>query len=287
MTISVVTDTTTVAGKTIKKFTTDLAASTSQAQDTTTWTCPQGITSVRYLIVAGGGSGGAGSGGGGGAGGMLTGTIAVTPGTTYTIKVGAGGARVQYVSTWIHGIKGGNSEFTAVGTVAIGGGYGGAGYNTFANRAGGSGGSGGGGSNGGAVGTGTSGQGNNGGTDTGEWGRAGGGGGAGGAGGNADKSPGGLGLASDITGTSLYYAGGGGGMVDFSSAGYGVGGSGVGGNGYKPGPVHATSGTNGRGGGGGGTRGNNTYYSGDGGSGVVILQYDNPTALIRSGIEWL
>lgn len=65
MTITEVTDTTTVAGKTIKKFTTNLAASNSQAQDTTTWVCPGNITSVRYLVVAGGGAGGSNSGGGG------------------------------------------------------------------------------------------------------------------------------------------------------------------------------------------------------------------------------
>ena len=51
---------------------------------------------VEYLVViGGGGGGGAGSaaGGGGGAGGYLTGTnFALTPGTSYSITVGAGGA---------------------------------------------------------------------------------------------------------------------------------------------------------------------------------------------------
>ena len=63
--------------------------------DTGTWVCPTGVTEVEYLVVAGGGGGGhgIGLGGGGGAGGYLTGTgHPVTPGTPYTITVGAGGA---------------------------------------------------------------------------------------------------------------------------------------------------------------------------------------------------
>ena len=59
-----------------------------------TWECPVGVTSVEYLVVAGGGAGGGDfRGGGGGAGGFRTGTgHPVTPGTPYTITVGAGGA---------------------------------------------------------------------------------------------------------------------------------------------------------------------------------------------------
>ena len=38
-----------------------------------TWTAPTGVTSVDYLVVAGGGSGGSGTGGGGGAGGNSSG----------------------------------------------------------------------------------------------------------------------------------------------------------------------------------------------------------------------
>jgi len=86
-------------------------------------------TSVSYLIVAGGGSGNDGyinadfiAGGGGGAGGMLTGTQAVTPGTSYTVTVGAGGAYTFVEDT---AASGSNSLFSAVGTTAIGGGGGG------------------------------------------------------------------------------------------------------------------------------------------------------------------
>ena len=57
---------------------------------TSTWVCPQGVTSVEYLCVAGGGGA---SLGGGGAGGFRTGTgLSVIPGTSYTITVGNGGA---------------------------------------------------------------------------------------------------------------------------------------------------------------------------------------------------
>jgi len=57
-----------------------------------TWTPPSGVTSVDWLVVGGGGGGGSQVGGGGGAGGFQTGTgLSVTPGTTYTLAVGAGG----------------------------------------------------------------------------------------------------------------------------------------------------------------------------------------------------
>ena len=47
---------------------------------------------VEYLVVAGGGGGGNDVAGGGGAGGFRTATgLAVTPGTPYTVTVGAGG----------------------------------------------------------------------------------------------------------------------------------------------------------------------------------------------------
>ena len=44
-----VTDTTTAAGYTIQRWT---------ATGTGTWTIPDGVTSVEYLVVAGGGAGG-------------------------------------------------------------------------------------------------------------------------------------------------------------------------------------------------------------------------------------
>ena len=56
-----------------------------------TWTCPEGVTEIEYLVVAGGGGGGASAGGGSGAGGFRTGTgLSVTAGTDYTNTVGGG-----------------------------------------------------------------------------------------------------------------------------------------------------------------------------------------------------
>ena len=63
-----------------------------------TWVCPEGVTEITYLAVAGGGGGGDRHGGGGGGGGYLEGTSNVIPGITYSITVGAGGAEGNYES---------------------------------------------------------------------------------------------------------------------------------------------------------------------------------------------
>jgi len=78
------------------------------------WTVPPGVTSVDYLIVAGGGggTGSVGAGGrtaGGGAGGFRTVTgFSVTPGATYPITVGAGGSGSTIYSNLAG--KGSNSQ---------------------------------------------------------------------------------------------------------------------------------------------------------------------------------
>ena len=63
---------------------------------TTTWVAPPNVNNIEYLVVGGGGGAGNGydnaGGGGGGAGMVLTGTLSVTPGQSYNITVGAGGA---------------------------------------------------------------------------------------------------------------------------------------------------------------------------------------------------
>lgn len=74
--------------------------STSTTFDTpgiATWTAPAGVTSINVQLWGGGGGGAAtgvanGSGGGGG-GAFTNSTISVVPGTTYTLQVGAGGAK--------------------------------------------------------------------------------------------------------------------------------------------------------------------------------------------------
>ena len=47
-----------------------------------------GPYTIEYLIVAGGGGGGTFGGGGAGAGGLQSGSLSVTPTTSYTITVG-------------------------------------------------------------------------------------------------------------------------------------------------------------------------------------------------------
>ena len=87
---------------------------------------------------------------------------------------------------------------------------------------------------------------------------------------------GGNGLASSISGSSIYYSGGGGGgATSFIYGGGGIGGSGGGGNGgyvdYSGSPVGATDGSANTGGGGGGA-----YNTGaNGGSGIVIIRYSD------------
>ena len=244
----------------------------------------QGIASsaytVDYLIVAGGGSGGVstygnpngGGAGGGGAGGLLTGVnLSVTPGTPYAVIIGAGGAAVTNPTAgYYNGLPGSNSS--ALSFTSIGGGFGG-GIN-----AAGVGGSGGG---SGWINTstaaGTLGQGNAGGPGQGNnspyWGGS--GGGAGAAGTNAGV--GGIGVASSISGASLFYAGGGGPTnINGTTQSGGAGGGGAGG-------LNGTAGQMNTGGGGGGGSTSNAT-SGAGGSGIVIIRYVGSVARAVGGV---
>lgn len=94
---------------------------------TTTWTCPTGVTSVKAECWGGGGTGAAGNnsvgGGGGGGGGEYAAeaTVAVTPGNTYTVTVGAAGANSTFVGdvttvTANHGSNGSGISGGAGGT---------------------------------------------------------------------------------------------------------------------------------------------------------------------------
>ena len=212
---------------------------------------------ARILMVGGGGAGGTSRGGGGGAGGFIELPAATLETGTYTVVVGAGGA----VNTAQTG-QGGDGEDTVLSfgdTVLYtvhgggGGGYGNkdAGTVNSRGRAGGSGGGGGPCAPVGGDSTAVSPElGNPGGKGSGKAedkfdSAAAGGGGAGGAGSdgywsNVASGPerrqggtGGPGVASDITGETLYYAAGGGGSVWYdNNGGYkGLGGSGVGGDG--------------------------------------------------------
>ena len=88
------------------------------------WTAPTGVTSVKLLVVGGGGGGGNnrgnGPGGDGGGGGVYySSNFSVTPGTSYTIKVGRGGAHAGCNNQ--SGCSGINSQFGSI-TAGMGGG---------------------------------------------------------------------------------------------------------------------------------------------------------------------
>ena len=234
-------------------------------QDSGAWTCPSGVTSVQALIVAGGG-GGADNGGGGGAGGLVyNANYPVTPGQTYSVVVGQGGAGGTGNA---NGRNGQNSSFTNLIAVGGGGGGSGAGNQAFAGGSGG-------GSQGGYTGaSGVYGQGNSGGDGSALAApyAAGGGGGAGAAGGAGNNGTstggnGGAGLYFSISGTSTAYAGGGGG-AGYNTTTVGTGGIGGGGNARLTNGFPGLANT---GGGGGGT--NYSSIGGQGGSGVVIIRW--------------
>ncbi|MBK6595230.1 MAG: hypothetical protein IPG23_22330 [Burkholderiales bacterium] len=91
------------------------------------WTAPAGVTSVTVEVWGGGGAGGGQNpnrdgGGGGGGGGYSRSIIAVTPGNTYAVSVGGGGASVTNGT----GGTGGDSFFINATTVMAKGGVGGA-----------------------------------------------------------------------------------------------------------------------------------------------------------------
>jgi len=243
------------------------------------------LREIEYLIVGGGG-GGASFGGGGGGGGLLTnqGSPIQIGEISYPIVVGSGGAGAPADNS-SSGADG--SDSSAFNYVAVGGGGGGG-----ADSAGRPGGSGGGGGQSNRVGgLATVGQGFDGGTgnNNGGYNRGAGGGGAG----QIGQPPviiskcgnGGNGLGSNITGTTITYAGGGGGggvrnayasQIDGGDGGLGGGGdggtSGTSNSSQQPGQ----NGTNTLGGGGGSAAYINSPANnpgGNGGSGIVIVRY--------------
>jgi len=247
------------------------------------------VSTVEYLVVAGGGGGGNatgtnwGSGGGGGAGGFRTGTMTLTRGSNYTVTVGQGGTGAPKGSSANDATPGGNSVFNNI--TSAGGGIGGS-----ANFDGGAGGSGGGGgynlrvAGSGNIPSVSPSQGNNGGSNS-HTPSAGGGGGAGAVGQNGvsgQAGAGGVGVQSSITGTATYYAGGGGGGYYDGGGAAGQGGSGGGGAGgttsnsvSNPGnPGTANTGGGGGGGSSAGSLGQSQAGAGgNGGSGVVVIAY--------------
>jgi hypothetical protein len=232
-----------------------------------------------FLVIAGGSSGGGDFGGGGGGaggyrasynseasggGGSSESSISITPGTAYTITVGAGGT------------EGTDSSIAGSGLTTITSIGGGRSSRTDGTEDGGSGGGGNGSGSAVTGGNGTANQGKNGGNGSGgnNYHAGGGGGGAANVGGNGNiagaPGGGGNGVASTITGSSVTRAGGGGGGQQAgSSGGNASGGNGGGGNGDGSNGNDGTANT-------GGGGGSGQFNGGSGGSGVVILRV--PTA---------
>ena len=254
--------------------------------DDVTLETPQTYT-VDFLCIAGGG-GGSGDGGAGGSGaggyrnsfgsetsgggGSSETALALTPGTQYTITVGAGGT----ASSSDSGLGGSGGDSSIAGSditniVSAGGGVGGStggGNNT--GTVGGSGGGEDGACNGSGGAAGTSNQGFAGGSASNTNG-GGGGGGAGAVGTSTTSNnpgAGGTGVASSITGSSVTRGGGGGGATYNGTQA--SGGSGGGGDGGTQTPVRqGSNGTANTGGGAGGKYASAPHNTG--GSGVVIL----------------
>ena len=100
--------------------------STVFINSTQSWTAPAGVTVVDLMLVGGGGAGGGvvgggsgSAGGGGGGGGVVIHSVPVTPGTSYTVTIGAGGARSTGTGD---GGLGGNTTFGSLLTALGGGG---------------------------------------------------------------------------------------------------------------------------------------------------------------------
>jgi hypothetical protein len=221
------------------------------------WTAPENVFSVSVVAIGGGGpwnslNQGAGGGRGSGGGGLgWKNNIPVTPGTIYSVKIGAAGEDSYFIG--VGTVKGGGGATTVGGTFyGDGGGDGGApgipftydGYGAGGSGGGGAGGYMGNGGNGGNAGNAYGGYGNG---TVGQNGSGGGGGGAGGSG-YGSNGGGGVGLlgqgsngAGGAAGTSGGGGGGSGGSSGGSSGGglYG-GGAGSYGNG---GPIASIVGT--------------------------------------------
>jgi hypothetical protein len=223
----------------------------------TSWTAPSYVTTVEYLVVGGGGGSGGGydtgAGGGGGGGMVLTGTLSVVPGTTYTIVVGDGGIagtvdRLAIAPTpkEVDGGSGGDSIFA---TVTALGGDGGFGSRLPSGGNNGSGGA-------AAINPSTASEGGRGGGSNGGGGGGGGSSGVGGTKSGTTAGTGGAGTDSSLSGSAVTYGIGGGG---------GTGGT----------NNNATAGTanTGNGARGGGATSGSQRQGATGGSGIVILKF--------------
>jgi hypothetical protein len=243
-----------------------------------TFSAPNTTNAVEVLAVGGGGGGGfklasncnySGGGGGGAGGGKYSASVAVTPGSNYSVNVGNGGNGGGYSTSYSVNYSGNQGGASAAFGITGNGGGGGGGQ---------TGGSGGGGNainGGGGNVDGTATYGNPGGHAAGYYGGHGGGGGNAGSGENNY-------LFFQASGCGVSYYGftlmGGGSGNSGSPGGSGGGGRGAGGCNCGYSTTYPNQGTDGYGGGGGGA---GTFTSGvgsstspaRGGNGVVIVRY--------------
>jgi hypothetical protein len=259
-----------------------MALNTVTFTSSTTWTVPNGVYLINDLfLVGGGGAGGSKTGsqisGAGGGGGqvLLTTNYSTTPGSTISITVGSGGDAGSATS-------GGSTIF---GALTAGGGSVGGTVTGPGNGA-----------TGGASGSVAGGSGYYSGVQSPGDGvsryQSGGGGGAGPAAGslsspgqpgrNAGDFPGAGGNGYLLSWNSTYYAGGGGGgafdnvtigNIGIGNATGGLGGGGTGQSDYAASAAQAGAPNTGGGGGGGA----GSTLGGNGGSGIVIIRYWDPT----------
>lgn len=238
---------------------------------TYSWIAPSGVFDVSVVCVGGGGGGSqsttAGGGGGGGGLGWIK-SVPVSPGSSYTVVVGAGGNRDTDTGTGNNATAGGSSYFISTKVVA---GFGGTAASSIST--GGVGGSfvGDGGGVGGAGGTAPTNTGGGGGGAGGYSGNGGAGGGASANGGNGAGGAGGGGGR----GNSTFGGGGGGGVGIFgegsSGAGSAAANDAVQGGGGSGGAGGANSRVGGAYGGGGAGDDNSNNGNGAGASGAVRI----------------
>ncbi|HSD14855.1 MAG TPA: GEVED domain-containing protein [Flavobacterium sp.] len=221
-----------------------------------TWVCPNGVTSITVEAYGAGGGSGRGSettnrngSGGGGGGGFAKATINVTPGVTYSINIGTGGAAGTTVQDGQNGTST-TAVFDGVTITATGG----LGGKSFAN-----------GSNGGNGGSGSVSGGGSGITTN--------NGGTGGTG-NTTGSGGGGGCAGS-TGN------GGNGSITAGGAS-GGGNAGAGGAGTTSTSGGGTAGANYGGGSGGSTR---VFNGIAGANGYMVITFVCPTLTVNAGID--
>lgn len=241
-----------------------------------TWHIPNGVNSIEYLVVAGGGAGGyawdSASAGGGGAGGYLEGSVCLVGRDLLSVTVGAGGVGGDGGGSST-GVDGGDGSNSSLGSVVSIGGGGGATARAPGRDGGSGGGAGGRFSNSRTGGLGTSGQGFGGGWSNQPSGAGGGGASSEGALAPSGSPPvggvGGAGRISTITGTPLTLA---------------VGGNG---GGRSPGVGSGAAQATGNGGDGGSATGTPVagilnFAGGNGGSGIVVLRYANNESVHRN-----